>query len=161
MKTIYLMRHAKSKRGPEYVTDYERPLAKRGKKNAAQMGQFLVERDCLPDLILSSSAERARDTTVRLVEAADYQGQVHFTEALYDTEDETYLDMVWDLDDTIASVMFVGHNPTTAMVVESLCGVWLDMPTAAVARVDFEVDSWRDVDAGGGRLAWVQVPREL
>jgi len=161
MKTIYLMRHAKSKRGPEYATDYERPLAKRGKQNAAQMGQFLVERDCLPDLILSSSAERARDTTVRLIDAADYQGPVRFTEALYDTEDEVYLDTVWDLDDTLTSVMFVGHNPTTASVVESLCGAWLRMPTAAIARVDFPVDSWRDVDERGGRLAWVQVPREL
>jgi phosphohistidine phosphatase len=161
MKTIYLMRHAKSKRGLEYATDYERPLAKRGKQNAAQMGQFLVERDSLPDLILSSSAERARDTTVRLIDAADYQGAVRFTEALYDTEDETYLDMVWDLDDSISSVMFVGHNPTTASVIESLCGAWLRMPTAAIARVDFPVDSWRDVDERGGRLVWVQVPREL
>ena len=161
MKTIYLMRHAKSKRGPEYPTDYGRPLAKRGKRNAAEMGRFLVEQDCLPDLIWSSTAERARDTTLRLIQAADYQGEVRFTASLYDTEDETYLDMVWDLDDTLTSVMFVGHNPTTATVIESLCGAWLRMPTAAIARVDFEVDSWRDVDERGGQLAWVQVPREL
>ena len=161
MKTIYLMRHAKSKRGPEYETDYERPLAKRGKRDAARMGAYLAEHDLLPELIVCSSAERARDTAVRFAEAADYQGEMWFQERLYFTDDQVYLELIWALDDTLASAMFVGHNPATESVIETLSGVYATMPTAAVACVQFEVETWADVEEGMGHLAWVERPKEL
>ncbi len=161
MKTIYLMRHAKSKRGPEYETDYERPLAKRGKRDAARMGEYLAEHDLLPDLIVSSSAERARDTALRFAEAADYQGEVRFEEGLYFTDDQAYLDLIWALDDTLVSVMFLGHNPATESVIETLSDAYAHMPTAAVACVQFEGETWADVEEGMGHLAWVERPKEL
>ena len=161
MKTVYLMRHGKSKQGPQYTTDFERLLAKRGKRDAERVGAFLVERDCLPDLMLSSPAERARDTALRCADAADYQGEVRFLDVLYFTGDETYLELLWGLEDTVGSVMFVGHNPTTESAIETLCGAYARMPTAAVARIDFAIERWKDLDEEGGRLAWVQLPRDL
>jgi phosphohistidine phosphatase len=161
MKTVYLMRHAKSKRGPQYETDYERPLAKRGKQDAARMGAFLAEHDLLPDLIVSSSAERARDTALRLAEAADYQGEIRFEEGLYFTDDATYLELIWALDDTLASAMFVGHNPATESIIETLSDAYVRMPTAAVACVQFEGEAWGDVEEGMGHLTWVERPKEL
>jgi phosphohistidine phosphatase len=161
MKTVYLMRHGKSKRGPEYETDYERPLAKRGKRDAARMGEYLAERGSIPDLIVSSSAERARDTALRFAEAADCGAEIRFEEGLYFTDDQAYLDLIWALDDTLASVMFVGHNPATESAIETLSDGYAHMPTGAVACVQFEVETWGDVEEGMGHLAWVERPKEL
>jgi phosphohistidine phosphatase len=161
MKTIYMMRHAKSRRGPQFETDYERPLAKRGKRDAARMGEYMAEHDLLPELIVSSSAERARDTTLRFADAADYQGEVRLDEGLYMTHEEAYLDRIWALDDTLASVMFVGHNPATESAIETLSDAYVRMPTAAIACVQFEVETWADVEEGMGHLAWVERPKEL
>jgi uncharacterized Ntn-hydrolase superfamily protein/phosphohistidine phosphatase SixA len=161
MKTIYLMRHGKSKRGPQFETDYERPLAKRGKRDAARMGEHMAQHDLLPERIVSSSAERARDTALRFAEAADYQGEIQFDEGLYMTDEEAYLDLIWALDDSLASVMFVGHNPATESAIETLSDAYLRMPTAAVACVRFEVETWAEVEEGMGHLVWVERPKEL
>jgi phosphohistidine phosphatase len=161
VKTVYLMRHGKSKQDPACETDFERPLAKRGKRDAARVGEYLAGHDCLPDLILSSPAERARDTALRMAEAADYQGEVRFCDVLYMTDDDAYLDLIRELDDTIGAVMLVGHNPATESVIEMLSRQYARMPTAAVARIDFPIESWSELGRGGGQLAWVQLPREL
>ncbi|MBN1640118.1 MAG: histidine phosphatase family protein [Anaerolineae bacterium] len=161
MKTVYLMRHGKSRRGPQYETDHERPLAKRGKQDAARMGAYLAENDLLPDLILSSTAERAHDTALRLADAADYQGEIRTLDALYFTDDSVYLQLLWGLDDALAFVMFVGHNPLTESVIETLSGAYARMPTAAVARIDFDVDAWSDVEEGTGSLVWVLRPKGM
>jgi phosphohistidine phosphatase len=161
MKTVLLLRHGKSKRGPEYETDFERPLAKRGKRDAARMGTFLAERDLLPDLILSSPAKRARDTALRCAEAADYQGQTRFEEALYFSGYDAYLELLWTLDDQVGSVLFVAHNPDIESAIEAMSGRYVRMPTAALARIDFPVERWSEWTGSGGRLAWVQLPREL
>lgn len=161
MKVVYLMRHAKSKDEPQYTVDAERPLAKRGKQAAADMGVFMAANDALPDLILTSTARRARDTAERCAHAADYQGEIRVEEALYLTDDDTYLEMLWSLDDTLASVLFVGHNPATESIVEALSCRYVRMPTAALARIEFDIESWAELRERTGRLAWVQLPREL
>ncbi|HUT21685.1 MAG TPA: histidine phosphatase family protein [Anaerolineae bacterium] len=161
MKTIYLMRHGKSKRGPEYETDYERPLGKRGKRDAARMGEYLAERGLLPDLIVSSPAERARDTALRFVETADCGAEIRFEETLYFSDDQAYLGLIWGLDGMLASVMFVGHNPATESVIETLSDSYAHMPTGAVACIQFEVETWGEIEEGMGQLAWVERPREL
>lgn len=161
MKTVLLLRHGKSKRGPEYETDFERPLAKRGRRDAARMGEFLAEQDLLPDVILCSPAKRARETAERCADAADYQGEIRYEESLYDGNEESYLELLWSLDDAIGRVLFVGHNPTTEAVIETLSRRYARMPTAALARVDFDTDLWVELFDVGGRLVWVQVPRAL
>lgn len=160
MKTILLLRHGKSKRGPEYETDFERPLAKRGKRDAERVGAFLAEQDLLPDLVLSSPAERARQTTLRCAEAADYQGEVRFEESLYFAGDDAYLALLQALDDAVGSVLLVGHDPDMESVVEALSGQYARMPTAALARIDLAIERWADLAEGAGHLAWVQLPRE-
>jgi len=161
MKTVLLLRHGKSKRGPQYETDYERPLAGRGKRDAVRMGEFLTGRDLLPDLIVSSPAKRARQTALRCAEAADYLGEIRFAESLYFSGDDAYLELLWELDDALGSVLFVGHNPDMESAIEALSGRYARMPTAALARIDFSTESWSELTEGGGRLAWVQLPREL
>ena len=83
MRRVLLLRHGKSKRGPEYDTDFERPLAGRGKRDSVKLGAFLVERDLVPDLIYSSPAKRARRTAERCARAAGYEGEIWLHDALY------------------------------------------------------------------------------
>jgi phosphohistidine phosphatase len=161
MKTVLLLRHGKSKRGPEYETDFERPLAKRGKRDAERMGAFLAERDLLPDLILSSPAERARATAERCAEAAGCLDVVRYERSLYFGGDEAYLELLWALEDTVARVLFVAHNPDIEAVVETLGHRYVRMPTAALARIDCDAERWADLFNASRRLAWVQYPREL
>jgi phosphohistidine phosphatase len=161
MKTILLLRHGKSKRGFEYATDFERPLAKRGKRDAARMGAFLVEQDLVPDLILASPAERARDTAVRCAKAAGCPDALRFERSLYGGGDEVYLSLLWALEETVNRVLFVAHNPDIEIVVESLGHRYARMPTAALARIDADVERWVDLFKAPRRLVWVQYPREL
>ena len=161
MKTVLLLRHAKSKRGPEYETDFERPLAGRGERDAPRMGAFLAEQGPMPDMILSSAAERARQTALLCAEAADYMGEIRFEETLYDSGVDGAMELFWALDNAVQTVLMVGHNPDIAELVEMLSGEWTRMPTAALARIDCPIDSWADLDERGGQLTWVRVPREL
>lgn len=161
MKTVLLLRHGKSKRGPEYDTDFERPLAKRGKQDAERMGVFLAEQDLVPDLILSSPAERARDTAERCAEAAGCPDVVRFEPSLYGGGEEAYLSLLWALEDTVSRVLFVAHNPDLEIVVEELGHRYVRLPTAALARIDADAERWEDLFKSPRRLVWVQVPREL
>jgi len=162
MKTVLLLRHGKSKRGPEYETDFDRPLAGRGKRDAVAMGEFIVDQGLVPDLVLCSPAQRARQTAVRWAEAADYDvDEIRFEESLYLAGDDAYLELLWKLDDATETVLLVGHNPDLSFVIEVLSGQHTRMPTAALARIDVPIGRWSELVEGIGRLAWVQSPREL
>jgi len=115
----------------------------------------------MPDLILSSPAERARQTALLCAEAADYMGELRFEEALYDAGVDGAMELLGTLDDTVQTVMLVGHNPDMAELVEMLSGEWARMPTAALARIDCPIDNWTDLTERVGQLIWVQLPREL
>jgi len=161
MKTVLLLRHGKSKRGPEYDTDFERPLAKRGKQDAERMGEFLVEQNLVPDLILSSPAERARDTAERCANAAGCPDIVRFERSLYFGGEEAYLSLLWGLEDMVSRVLFVAHNPDIEIVVEELAHRYVRMPTAALARIDADAEAWEELFSVPRRLVWVQYPKEL
>ena len=161
MKRVLLLRHGKSKRGPEYDTDFERPLAGRGKRDSVKLGEHLVQQDLVPDLIYSSPAQRARQTAERCAEAAGYGGEIWFHDALYMGGVDAYLGLLAATDDTVITVLFVGHNPDMAEMVETLSRRWARMPTAALARIEFEVEHWGDIVPGEGTLVSVQEPRAL
>jgi phosphohistidine phosphatase len=167
VKTILLLRHGKSKRGPEYETDSERPLSRRGKRDAARVGEWIAEQGLIPDLVLCSPARRARQTALQCAETADYMGPIRFEGSLYFGGDDAYLELLRELDDTVDRVLFVGHNPDISAAVEALSGEYADMPTAALARIDVPLMRWSELAEGAdqghpiGELVWVQGPREL
>ncbi len=160
MKTVYLLRHAKSKQDPSYETDFVRPLAKRGKRNADELGAWLHEHDLGPDLIVSSPANRARQTTEHCVEAGDLMCEVRYDQSLYASGEQSYLEAIAGLDDTVGSVMLVGHNPDISIVVEWLSGAYHRMPTCALARIDLSIAQWAQLEERSGDLVWVRVPGE-
>lgn len=141
-RLLILMRHAKSDWGNESLSDHDRPLNERGSGDAPRMAQWLAEIDAVPDRILSSSATRTRQTvTLMTPEWAD-EPDVSFSESLYLSTPETILSNVvsdgWDAQ----VLMVVAHNPGTSYLVSSLAGQMMDMPTAAIAIFEVEIEDW-------------------
>lgn len=161
MRELLIMRHAKSSWDLPYDTDFERPLNKRGRKAAPRMGEFLAERDLLPDLIVSSPAERAKQTTDLFTEASGYDGDLRFEPAIYHAFAGDLLAVVRGLPDAAERVMLVGHNPGFELLVAQLCGGDVRMPTAAIAHLKLPVSSWADVDSEMGELQWLVTPKLL
>ncbi len=145
MKTLLIMRHAKSSWKDSDLKDSERPLNKRGKKDAPFMAEVLVEKELVPQRILSSTAVRAVETVKFLTEAMDYDQEILFLDAYYMAEPETYIEYIRQLPDNIERVMVMGHNPGLEGLVQILCGQVESLPTAAVAHLAIPVDSWQDL----------------
>lgn len=161
-KLLLLMRHAKSSWADGTLADFERPLNGRGKQDAPRMGELLRRRELLPDLIITSEARRARDTTARVVEASGYEGEVRSTRELYEAEPEDFLEVLHAAPDSCARVMLVAHNPGLEMLLELLTGIAEALPTGALAAIQLPVASWRELHEGvRGKLLGLWSPKTL
>ena len=145
MKTLLILRHAKSSWDNPALTDHERPLNKRGRKAAPRMGQLLADEGLVPDLILSSTAERARATADLVAERSGYDGEVLVTDELYLAPPSAYFGLIGALNDAHNTVMVVGHNPGISEFVTNLTGESTEMVTAALAHTQMNIESWRDL----------------
>ncbi len=161
MKTLLLLRHAKSSWKDPTLTDHDRPLNKRGRKAAPRMGGVIGDQDIVPDVILSSTARRARDTAERAAEAAGYEAEIELREELYHAAPGAYIEAISWLPDALTCVMCVGHNPGMEELVSSLAGEYHRFPTAALAQFEIDTDSWREVASASSRLVSLWLPREL
>jgi phosphohistidine phosphatase len=163
MKTLLLLRHAKSSWKDDTITDHERPLNKRGKKTAPLMGHLLRDNQLVPELIVSSTAVRARTTAQAAAEACGYPGEVTLTDELYlATAGEILRYAQERTEDTLGRVMLVGHNPGMEEVVNMLSGRREPFPTAALAVFELDIDHWRKLELGVDvELKNVWRPREL
>ncbi|MFZ2098479.1 MAG: histidine phosphatase family protein [Anaerolineales bacterium] len=161
MKTLLILRHAKSSWKKTELPDHERPLNKRGKKEAPKVGQYLKENDLVPDLILSSTARRAQDTAQAVAEACGFEGQVDLHQDLYLSEPTIYLDILRCLPDDAKRVLVVGHNPDVEELLTLLTEVNEHMATAALAVVDLPISSWEELnEATDGRLQNLWTPSQ-
>lgn len=163
MKTLLFLRHGKSDWDAGHAHDAERPIKKRGRKDARRVGRFLARTDQLPGLILCSPALRARQT----LEHAGLGGgwpeiDIRVTDALYEAVPEALLAEIRAAPDDVDVLMLVGHEPAWSETVGRLVGgAQVRMPTAAVARVDVDAARWQDAAFGRGTLAWLLPPRLL
>lgn len=142
MKTLLILRHAKSSWNYPELSDYNRPLNARGKRDAPRMGGHLREQGLTPDRILTSSAKRARKTASRAAKACGYTGKVKKLDRFYDTVVGVYFETLQALPDKYQRVMVVGHNPTMEQLVRSLTGEFKRMPTAALAHIELPIQHW-------------------
>ncbi len=146
MRTLMIMRHGKSKWPDDGRPDSDRPLAKRGKRDALRMGKILQERDCVPDIVATSPAKRARVTAKRLVRAWEPRVPRVVLPDLYDRGLGGCLSAIQSLPEKAYCALIIGHNPAFETLVRQLTGEWVMLKTAVVACVDLPVDSWDAVD---------------
>ena len=146
MKTLFLVRHAKSSKDDPNLADRDRPLADRGLKEAPKMGKRLAKRRVTPDLLVSSPALRAL-TTAQLI--ADELGcarkDIVVDDRLYESSANGLLAVIHALDQTLERVMLFGHNPEFTDLAHRLSSDIVDMPTCAVAEFRFDTKKWSDV----------------
>jgi len=162
MKTLLILRHAKSSWSHDALPDHDRPLNKRGERDAPRMGELLLDHGLVPDLIISSTATRARTTATIVAETCGFQHDIVFSDSLYLSGLPTYESMLRQISDNHQCVMVVGHNPEMEAMVEALTGRYQRMPTAALAQVTLEIESWSELESTGKYdLANIWRPREL
>ena len=162
MRTVLILRHAKSSWASASINDYDRPLNKRGKQDAQRMGALLLEQRLVPDLIVCSAAKRARSTAKRVAKACGYKGDFIKTDALYLSGTSAYLRSLQKTPDSDAMVLIIGHNPDMENLIESLTGTYERMPTAALAQVEVDIQSWANLtDSGEHELVRLWRPKTL
>jgi phosphohistidine phosphatase len=167
---LYLLRHAKSDWGSEATDDHDRPLNRRGEKAAASVGRWLAAMDEIPDRALSSTALRARDTVERAKAAGGWTCPIELSRQLYLTSPAAVLGEIQKTEGSVARFLAVGHQPVWGALAGELIApsgepgrepARLQFPTAALARIDFAGESWRDAQPGRGALKWLVTPKAL
>ena len=161
VKTLLILRHAKSSWDDDSLADHDRPLNTRGKRAAHRMGRLLDDENLWPDVILSSTAERAATTTQRVTEAGGFAGETCYVRELYGAGPHDLVEIVRELGGEAGSVMIVAHNPGLEDLVQQMTGEYHRLPTAALVRILVPIENWRDLEADGGTLAGVWRPKEL
>lgn len=162
MKTLLLLRHAKSSWDDPALDDHDRPLSKRGRRDAPRMGRLLRDEKIVPDVILSSTAERARETAAAVAEASGFSGESRLLRALYLAGPAEILAALRAVRGDARSAMVVGHNPGIEELLSDLTGAETHLPTAALARIDLTVRLWGGLEPGvRGRLVHLWRPKDL
>lgn len=145
MKTLILMRHAKSSIGEKKQDDWDRQLNKRGRKNAVAMAKLLKEHDAVPQVILASAALRTRQTCDLMVEELSFRGDIHYLASLYTGEMDVYLAEVQSMPDSCTCVLVIGHNPMLEGFLQMLTGKVESLPTASIAYLKAPVERWQEL----------------
>lgn len=163
VKTLLVLRHAKSSWDDPALDDHERPLNARGERDAPRMGR-LARKERLPvELIISSDALRARLTARAVADASGYRGEILLDPRLYHASAAEILAVLRSaVEHDIATVMIVGHNPGLEDLVARLTGEPESLPTAALAQIALPIDRWPDLTASTrGTLVGLWRPKEL
>ncbi len=145
MKTLLLMRHAKSSRDDPSLPDHDRPLNKRGKADAPRMGRLLREEGLTPDLVVSSPAARALATAEAVAAASRHVGEIRVASDLYPGDSSSYARVLREIPDEIRRALVVGHNPAIERFLGELTGTSEELPTATVAVVELPLDRWSEL----------------
>ncbi|KAA9333438.1 histidine phosphatase family protein [Hymenobacter busanensis] len=161
MKTLYLMRHAKSSWSFNDLSDKERPLNDRGRCDAPVMGQALAKRNIRPGLLVSSGAVRALSTAALVAKELEYPSdQIQVVDDIYGADVDGLLHIIQQLPDQAESVLLVGHNNTITDTANALSPSPLnEMPTAAVVCLHFHTDSWAQVHRTNAEFYFFDTPK--
>ena len=144
MKILTLIRHAKSSWKDPTLPDWDRPLNKRGRRDAPMMGERLAGREAYADLLISSSAVRAVATAEAIAAEIEYPAdEIVVDERLYGADEYEILEVIQGLDDAWERVMLVGHNPGLTDLVNALSPTGIDnVPTCGIVELTYDTESW-------------------
>ncbi len=160
MKTLYILRHAKSSWNNSDLADFDRPLNERGLETAPFMGNIIYENHFQPDLIISSPAKRAAQTAILVRASAQIESEIRYDEKIYEASSRCLLQIISEQNDNLESLMLVGHNPGFEELLKNLTGEFQEMPTAALAVIDLQIESWSKTAANCGTLRVLMRPKE-
>jgi phosphohistidine phosphatase len=146
MKSVLILRHAKSSWKHPDVNDHDRPLNKRGMRDAPYMGHLLQNEHLVPDLIISSTAKRAYSTAKAVAKAAGYEGDIVLNQSLYAAPPTAYIDVLRNLSNEYTRVLMVGHNPGLEQLVNMLSREEHVMPTCSLVHVQLRINSWTEIN---------------
>jgi len=162
MKTIYLVRHAKSSWKYPNLDDFERPLNKRGRKSAPFMGSILKKLKVSPDLILSSPANRAAMTARITADKISYPlEKICYSESIYEFSANALIDVIKHLDDVVDKAMLVGHNPALTDLANYIGDKPIsNIPTSGIFCADLDIPSWAKISDNCGKLKFFEFPKK-
>lgn len=171
MKTIYLLRHAKSDWGDPILDDFDRPLAARGRQAAPRIAAFMRAKGLVPDVVLCSAARRTLETWDYVAPELGDEIPVSIRRSLYHGSPGQLLAALRRLPDEVSSVLLVGHSPGIERLAMQFSGTGSDdkalhrlrgkFPTAALAVIAVDTDAWDDIGQGRGRLTHFVRPKDL
>ena len=160
MKKLFLIRHAKSSWEDSNQNDFERPLNKKGFSDALLMAKKFKEKNIVPNKIISSPASRAVLTAGIFAEEFNFdKDRIETDERIYEAGMRELMNVVRDIQDTNTVLLF-GHNPGLTSFTNLLSNKFIpDMPTCAIVGIEFELNSWREVERGNGKLFLFDYPK--
>ncbi len=161
MKTLIIIRHSKSSWKDHSLSDFDRPLNKRGKKDAKKMSFELSEKIKKVDLLLSSSSKRTTQTSNYFLDSIDVRSNI-FSENLYHSSSDLIFDFVLKINNKYNKTIIVGHNPGLTNIVNKLTNLKLDnLPTSGIVIIVFDVDNWKKINYKSGLVEWIKFPKDL
>lgn len=162
MKTLVIVRHAKSDWSDPNITDIERPLNKRGKRDAPFMAKLIKEQGLTPDLILTSPAERALQTVKYFVEQFKInKSKVIVREEIYSNGSVAIRNLLSKIDNSHQTIFLFGHNPDLTSLANQLLDVFIEnIPTSGIIGIDFDFDSWDNILNSRGKLRLFEYPKK-
>ena len=160
MKTLYLIRHAKSYWGDRSLQDYARPLNNRGKRDAPFMGNILQDKGIVPDLIISSPAKRAKRTALEIADKLGYSHKkIIFDENIYEASSSDLLQIIRSAVDEHSSLMIFGHNPGLTMLNNSISDFYIDnIPTCGVVAMQHS-GKWSQIQSNSCKHLFFDYPK--
>ncbi|MFZ6052181.1 SixA phosphatase family protein [Halocola ammonii] len=160
MKTLYIHRHAKSSWANRNQRDFDRPLNDRGLRDIPFMAKKFVEREKSVDGLVSSPAKRAQTTAeIFAQELGKPITDIGLDNRIYEAQVTDLSSVVEALDDNWNSAVVFGHNPGLSSLVGYYSNEHVDMPTCAIAKLTFDIDSWQEAFAGTGFLEYLDFPK--
>jgi len=158
-KSIILYRHAKSDWNADYGSDHQRQLNERGIKSAEIMGKVLALSNQVPELVITSSAVRAKQTLQLSIEAGTWKCDVKEDGKIYHNDTGDILEIIRSVSNNYLSVMLVGHEPKWSSLTSMMIGAGdITFPTAAMSKIEYQVDDWKDIEYRTGQLKWLLQP---
>ncbi len=159
MLKLFIIRHAKSSWKNSLLSDFDRPLNRRGKLSAPFMGEKLKEKKVLPDIIISSPALRAKTTAEIIAKEVKYSKNIIFKQDIYDIGESAIHKILKKLDDKNSIIFLFGHNPDLNMLAEDYVGFDKNIPTCGIVQIEFNCKKWKDISAQNAKFISFDYPK--
>src|SRR6266850_2830184 len=161
MEILFLLRHAKAVPVTGSLQDFDLPLNDQGRTQAIRRGNYFKEQKFDLDLVLSSTALRARETTQLFLDAAEYVTEVRYDQRIYEASRYQLTEVLAEIERDKSNVLLVGHNPGLEELLQHVTGRLESMSTVTLAKIDLKAADWTDPAEMKGRLDWLVKPTQL